>query len=217
MVVDFRTESPDFLPDPLGWLLVALGAFVLGLRWAAWGSMVVAVLSVPDALLEYRYRLIDPRTTKPVDRCPIEDLPLGQLCSERVVFDPVSGWRLAALAGAVSLGVAAVGLLLTGLRRRAMRDDDPTAARRLSHLRLAVVVAWGVPRLVGLAWSLSRDPIAYDPVWNDRAEYVALLGLVAVGWLAVELCFWVRRRWARPTGSAEPSPWAELIVRDEPR
>src|SRR5688572_10335695 len=138
VAVDFRTEALDLLPDPLGWTLVAVGAFALRLRWAAWGSVVAALLSVPDTYLEYHYRLIDPRSLKPVDRCPLEELAPGELCSERVVFDPVTGWRLAALAAAVTLGVAAVGVLLTGLRRRAKRDADPTAAGRLSQLRAAV-------------------------------------------------------------------------------
>jgi hypothetical protein len=214
VAIDFRTESLDLLPDPLGWLLVALGAALLGLRWAAWGSAVTGVLSVSDAFLDYRYRLIDPETLKPVDHCPPEVLADAQLCSERVVFDPVTGWRLAALAGAAVLGVGAVVLLLTGLRRRARRDDDQTAAGRLSLLRAIVVVAWGIPQLVAIAWALTRDPVAYDPIWNDEAEYAALVGLVAVGWLVVELCFWVRRRWALPRGSEQPSPWSELMVRE---
>jgi hypothetical protein len=214
VAIDFRAESLDFLPDPLGWLLVALAAYALGLRWAASASAAAAVLSGSTALLAFRYRLIDPFTLKPVDICPPEVAEARLLCSERVVFDPVTGWRLAALAGAAVLGVGAVVLVLTGLRRRARRDDDPTAATRLSLLRAVVLVAWGIPELVAIAWALTRDPVAYDPIWNDEAEYVALVGLVAIGWLAVELCFWIRRRWALPSASAEPSPWSELIVRE---
>jgi hypothetical protein len=214
VAIDFRTEALDFLPDPLGWLLVALGAHALGLRWAAAAAATAALLSVSTAFLTYRYRLIDPITLEPVDVCPPEAVLDQLLCEERVVFDPVTGWRLAALAAAALLGVSAIVLLLTGLRRRARRDDDPTAARRLSLLRAGVVAAWGIPELVAIAWALTRDPMAYDPVWNDEAEYVALGGLVAVGWLVVELCFWVRRRWALPSGSAEPSPWSELMVRE---
>lgn len=214
VAIDFRTESLDFLPDPLGWVLVALGASVLGLRWAAWASAVAAVLSVSGAFLDYRYRLIDPRTLDPVDHCPPEVLAAKQLCTERVVFDPVTGWRLVALAAAAVLGVGAVVLLLSGLRRRARLHGDDTAGARLSLLGAAVVLAWGLPQLVAIAAALTADPVAYDPIWNDAGEYAALVGLVAIGWVVVELCFWVRRRWALPSGSAQPSPWAELMVRE---
>jgi hypothetical protein len=210
VVVDFRTEALDLLLDPFGWLLVAVGAAVLHLRGAAVASAVAGVLSVSDAFLEYQYRLIDPRTNDPVDICPLlED------CAERVVFDPVDGWRFAALAAAIVTGTAAVLLLLRGLRRRALGDGDRAAAARLARLSWVVALAWGLPQVVGISRALAADPVAYDPIWNGGAEYAALLGTVAMGWVVVELCFWVRRAWAVPEGHAQPSPWADLMLRDD--
>ena len=82
---------------------------------------------------------------------------------------------------------------------------------------LAVVgLAWGLPPVLAVLRALTDRPVRYDPVWNGGAEYLALAGWVAIGWLAVELWFWSGRQWALPDRGLEPSPWAELMVRDHP-
>lgn len=210
LVVDFRTRAPDFVPDPVGWLLVAVGAGVLGLRLVSGGAVVAAVLSLPEFHLAYRTRLIDPLTNHPVDLCPPPEA-----CSERVVYEAVTGWQLALIAGSIAVSVAVVLLLLWSLRRRAVAAGDGAAGARLRLLACAVGLVWGVPQLVAIGAVLGDDPVAYDPIWNGGAAYVGLAGVVVMGWLVVELCFWVRRGWVVPDGVEQPSPWAELMVRDD--
>jgi hypothetical protein len=210
VVLDFRTESLDLLLDPVGWSLVVLGGAALGLRRAAVFAALAGVLSLADAYHPYRYRLIRALTGDPVDHCPPREL-----CQERVVFDPATGWRFAALAASVLAGVAAVLLLLVGLRRRAIVDGDQPAAGRLRLIAWSTGLTWGLAPAVGMVAALVADPIAYDPVWNGPAEYAALLGWAAMTWLVIELCFWMRRGWALP-GGTELSPWTELATPDEP-
>lgn len=210
VAIDFRTEALDLVLDPVGWLLVAAGGAVLRLRWATAAAACASVLSVSDAFLEYRYRLIDPLTNDPVEVCPLlED------CAERVVFDPVQGWRFVALAAAIVVGIAAVLLVLRGLRRRARADGDRVAVTRLTQLWWVVALAWGLPQLVALTRALAAEPVSYDPIWNGAAEYAALLGTLVIGWVVVELCFWIRRAWAVPPGYAQPSPWADLMLPED--
>jgi hypothetical protein len=212
VLLDFRTVSLDLLLDPVGWLLIALAAGVLALRWTAVAASVVAVLSASDAFLHYHYRPINPLTNHPVDICPP-----GEQCPERVVYDPVTGWRLLALAASLLLGAVVLVVLLRGLRRRAVRDGDGPAVARLGLLLWAVGLAWGLPPVVAVLLALRDQPIAYDPVWNGGAEYVALTGWAVVAWLMVELWLWSGRQWALPDRGLQPSPWAELMVRDRPR
>ena len=62
VVLDFRTESLDLLPDPVGWVLVAVGSRGLSLVSVSWLAGITATLSVSDAALPYRYVGIDPLT-----------------------------------------------------------------------------------------------------------------------------------------------------------
>jgi hypothetical protein len=160
------------------------------------------LLSLSDAYLPYRYMSIDDLGDA-VERCP-----LFQECGDPVVvFDPVSGWRLAALAASVVIGALALTLLLVGLRRRAVADGDVTSAARLSLLAAAVGLGWAVPPVVGIAWAVASEPRTYDPVWNGNAEFGALVGVMALGWAIVELCVRSGARWATPAESQLPSPW----------
>jgi hypothetical protein len=211
VLLDFRTVSLDLLPDPVGWLLIALAARVLALSWVALGASVVAILSASEAFLPYRYRLINPLTNHPTDLCPP-----GEQCAERIVYDAVGGWQLAALAASFVLGAVVLVGLLRGLRRRAARDRDAPAAARLGLLTWSVALAWALPPVVAVLRRIGDRPVAYDAVWNGGAEYVALAGWVVIGWLAVELWFWNGRQWALRDSGLEPSPWAELMVRDRP-
>jgi hypothetical protein len=168
-------------------------------------AVAAALLSVSDAYLPYRYRFLD-ESGELVELCP----PL-QVCGDPVVvFDPVSGWRLAALAASVVVGALALILVLVGLRRRAVADGDRTSAARLGLLAGAVGLGWAVPPVVGIAWAVASERGTYDPVWNGNAEFGALVGMLAVGWVIVELCVRSGARWATPAESQLPSPWPNL-------
>jgi hypothetical protein len=206
VALDFRTESLDLLPDPVGWALVAMGAWRLGLRLPALVAIAAAGLSASDAFLPYRYALVDPITDKAVERCPA-DLPPGLRCFRRLEFDPVSGWRLLAIAGALVMGAWALAALLHGLRRGALVEPDQPAAARLALLTWAVVVGWALPPAVALVGAATSDLGSYDPIWNASAEYVALIGLATMGWVALELCLRSGSGWALPRGWEQPSPW----------
>jgi hypothetical protein len=146
----------------------------------------------------------------------VDICPPGEQCAERIVYEPLTGWRLVALAAALVLGAVVLVGLLVGLRHRAVRDGDEQAVRRLGTLAWAVALVWGVPPVVAVLLALRDRPVAYDPVWNGSAEYMALAGWAVIVWLAIELWFWSGRQWALPDRGLEPSPWAELMVRDEP-
>jgi hypothetical protein len=202
VVVDFRIEPLDLVPDPLGWLLIAAGASTLALTLPMWLAVATALLSLSDAHLPYRYMFID-ELGGAVERCP-----LLQDCGDPVVvFDPVSGWRLAALAGTVVVGTLALTLLLVGLRRRALADGDRTSAARLGLLAGAVGLGWAVPPAVGIASAVSSERGTFDPVWNGNAELGALVGVTTLGWVIVELCVRSGARWATPAESQLHSPW----------
>jgi hypothetical protein len=115
VILDFRTESLDLLPDPVGWVLVAVGSRGLSLVSASWLAGLTAALSVSDAALPYRYVRIDPLTgdrVAPGERANV-DLPL------HLEFDPVSGWPLASMTLAMSAAGVTLWSLLRGLERRA--------------------------------------------------------------------------------------------------
>ncbi len=202
VLVDFRIAPLDLAPDPLGWLLIAAGASTLALTLPMWLAVAAALLSLSDAHLPYRYVTFD-ELGDAVERCP----PLEECGDPVVVFDPVSGWRLAAVAGTVVLGALAFTLLLVGLRRRALADGDGTSGARLLLLAGVLGMAWAVPPVVGIAWAVASERGTYDPVWNGNAEYIALVGMMALGWVIVELGVRSGARWATPAESQLPSPW----------
>lgn len=206
VAVDFRTESLDYLCDPVGWLLVAAAAAALSLSGTAWLSAAAALLSLSDAFLPYRTVFVDPETNKGVEQCPVA------VCAERVEFDLVSGWRLVALAGVFIVGGAAVLSLLGGLRSAALRAGDRSAGTRLSLLFVGVGLGWALPPLMGMVWAVASEDRRYDPVWNGAAEYVALAGLLMLAWLVIELLQRGGAAWATPrrTETASPSRWGAL-------
>lgn len=203
VLVDFRAESLDLLPDPVGWLLVAVGAMALELRLSAWLAGAAALLSGSDAFLPYHYRWVDPETNELVATCPTVQ------CAERIAFDPVTGWRLAAIAATVLIGGFAVMALLGGLRRRAVADGAGPAASRLSLLIWAVGVGWVAPPAVALGGAVAAADGAYDPIWNGNAEYAALIGCAVLGWLILELRLRSGAGWAIPQDRQLPSPWLQ--------
>ena len=209
VALDFRTESLDLLPDPLGWALVAVGSWQLALVGTSWLAGLSAALSVADAALPYRYVRIDPITGEHVAPSlrPNADLPL------HLEFDPVSGWRLAALTLAMTAAGVTVWSLLRGLERRATAHAEHDAATRLRVGRWLVVVAWVVPYLVGVSRAVLVDSGRFDAIWNRNAEYVALVGLVALAYLIILLAGNAGAAWVLPDRSWAPSPWDELRLR----
>jgi hypothetical protein len=219
IVLDLRIVALDILPDPVGWVLVALAAGQLALRVPALFAIVAALASAAEVSLPGGQRLVDPRTDLVVARCP-QDQVLEAPCYTEVRFDPTSGWRLALLAVAVVAGGLALGLLLLELRRRAIATasqrldaladcsvDDPTPGR-LNLLAAATVALWALPQAVGMAWAAIAVPSGrYDPVWDPAAEYVALVGLVALAAVTLELVRHRNERWALPVAWDRASTW----------
>jgi hypothetical protein len=205
VVLDFRTEALDLVPDPAGWALIAVGAWVLSVRPAAVLASLAAGLSAAEAYLPYERLLIDPDTGEAVEVCTNLTLP----CGEVLRYDPMSGWPLATLAGMFVAGAAALGILLLALRRRAIDSGDRTAAGRLAQIGAAVVAVWALPPIVGITSAALSDPVRYDPIWNGGAEAVAMLGLVVLIWSIVELSLRRDARWAIPHGAQLESPWGE--------
>lgn len=221
VAVDVRIVALDILPDPVGWVLVAVAAARFALRVPAVVALVAALASVAEVALPGGQRMVDPKTDRIVDRCPPEQV-LQLPCYEEVRFDPVGGWRLALLAVAVTAGALALALLLLELRRRAVAtagarldaiadcsEADPVPAR-LHLLAAATVSLWAVPQLLGMGWAaFAVTGGGYDPVWDPLAEYLALVGLVVLLAVAFELAHQRNERWALPLDWDRTSPWAQ--------
>ena len=125
VVVDLRTEYLDLLPDPVGWGLVAVGAWRLAVTPAAWAAGLATLVSAANVNVPYRFVRLDPETGEQVEPVPGQDLP------EHLVFDDLTGWRLVTAAVAVAAGGAALWLLL-GHWRPGRRRGGGAAHRRSS-------------------------------------------------------------------------------------
>jgi hypothetical protein len=85
---------------------------------------------------------------------------------------------------------------------------------RLAPLPLGVALVWAGPYVLRAA-SAAAGGKGFDPVWNGTWELSALAGIavmLATAWILVTRS---NRRWSasrREVGS----PWAELMVRDQP-
>jgi hypothetical protein len=210
---DFRTESLDLLPDPVGWALVAVGAGMLSLTAAARLAWVTAALSLADAALPFRYIRIDPATgLELTGRQGSDQIRSG--VSLQLVFTPVTAWRLVGLTAAVVAGGMALWLLLRGLERRARVDDDTAGADRLRLARWLVTGVWIVPYLLTVAVSLARHPWTYDPVWNGNLEFVGIAAPLVAAALIVLLVTSRGASWAVSPRSVELAPWDEIRWRD---
>lgn len=207
VVVDFRTEALDLLPDPLGWALVAVAASWLALPAATRLAAVTALLSLADLTLPYHYVRINPLSGEPVSG-PSQ----GHAVSLRLDYLPLTGGRLALLAAAVVGGGATLWTLLGRLRRRAHYEDDGAAVARLRRAQLLAVGAWVGPYLATVAVAAARGQ-GYDAVWNHGLEYLGLVGLAAGGYVVVVLAGATRASWAQRPGSWYPSPWDQMRLR----
>jgi hypothetical protein len=207
VVLDFRTEALDLLPDPLGWALVAVAASWLGATAVMRLAAVTGLLSLADAALPFRYVQINPMTGEPVTG-PARGKPV----SVQLDYLPLAGTRLTLLAAAVVGAGATLWMLLGRLRRRANYVEDDRAVTRLRWAQWAVAGAWVGPYLVTVALAATRDG-RYDPVWNHGYEYLGLAGLGAGAYVIAVLAGSTRASWAQRPDSWYPSPWDELRLR----
>jgi hypothetical protein len=202
LAVDVRTEHLDLLPDALGWGLVALGAWRMSLKMPAIAAGATALLTVPEVSLPYRFVMIDPETGERIEPRPGVDLGLP----EHLIFDDLTGWRLAALAAATIAGGVTLWLLLGALATRAAAWERPGAARQIRWLRWLTLGVWVVPYLAVLAVSASAEDGSFDPIWNGSLELLAVAGIVVVGALVAVLLRESNRAWAVPHWSDGRSP-----------
>ena len=207
VVLDFRTEALDLLPDPLGWVLIAVAASWLGLRAVMRLAAVTGLLSLADLVLPYHYVRINPMTGR-----PMTGPTRGDPVSVRLDYLPLDGWQLALLAAAVVGTGATLWMLLGRLRRRADYEDDAAAVTRLRWAQWLVAGAWVGPYLATVALAVGRGD-RYDPVWNHGFEYLGLAGLATGVYVIGVLAGSTRAAWAQRPGSWYPSPWDELRLR----
>lgn len=203
VALDFRSRSVDFLPDVLGWLLVALGAAAAGARSAGALAAGAAVLSLSEWSLPYHYVRFDlvSGTFLPAD-APGTGGPLHQR------WDHVSQARGALIVAAMVVGALSVIVLVRTLARRARADGVLVAVRELRLVALLSVL-WTAPFLVLLGNAVVTGG-RYDPVWDGGAEtgsYLAVLSIVAVATLLV-----LRRGrgWAFIEDPNDASRWRSL-------
>ena len=206
VVLDFRTEAFDLLPDPLGWALVAVAASWLALPAVLRLAAVTGLFSLADMALPYHYVRIDPGTGEPVTGASP-----GTVVSVRLDYLPLRGGQLILLTGAVIGTGVTLWMLLGRLRRRADYEEDGAAVTRLRWAQWLVVGAWAMPYLVTIGMAAVRGD-DYDAVWNHGFEYLGLVDLAVGAYVVGVLAASIRASWAqRP--SWYPSPWDEARLR----
>ena len=201
VALDTRVRRLDVLPDPPGWLLLALGAAMLGLPAAARWGVLAAVLSLADVLLPYRMVALDPSTGHVV-----HDAAPGSALPRHVRWEDISDPHTLLMVAAVVAGAFALGSLLVAVIRRASAAGDRTAARAAAVLLGAVLAVWAIP-FAAVMLSAVVGAERYDPVWNGNLEF---LGLAAMVVLLAVAAFFVRLRdesWAVPPEAVAASRW----------
>lgn len=206
VAVEFRIRSLDLLPDTVGWLLVAVGAWRLALVGPAAAASVAAVLSLSDLLLGYRWIYVDPKTAEIVSSSVGAELDYPQLLR----WNAVSDAHAVAMAAAVLAGGVALWWLLGDLHHRAEHAGETAAvaAKRLRVLQLVIPVVWVIPYVVAVAVAVTGSE-HFDPVWNGAMEYVAIAGIVSLLALATTLTLARDAAWALPVTPSRPSPWTQ--------
>jgi hypothetical protein len=203
VVLDFRTDAPDLLPDIAGWALIALASWRLGLTAAARLAAIAGAASLAEAWLPFRYDQVDPVTGE-----RLSDRGGAELAyPEQLFYDDLSGWHLAATAIAAVLAGVALWTLLAGLARLAGGGGRGDAARRLLVVAWLVIAVWTAPFLGAVAHAVVNRSGAFDPVWNDGLAYIWLAGLCLFVYLVVLLLRESGQLWALPVGSIQVSPW----------
>lgn len=205
VALDFRVVAVDVLPDLAGWLLVAAGAWRLGLRLPAGSAFLAALASVPDLVTAYHHEALDP-----ISGAVVPDPPPGTAYDERVAFDRLDDVRLALALVAMAAGGWAVWRILGVVRERARSSGDDESARWLTALWWLVPLVWVAPYL-GLAVVQGLGDDGFDPVWNGAYEIPAVAGLLVVAGLVWVLGSTSNRRWAA-TSAGHDAPWAEMMA-----
>ena len=190
--IDFRLNAPDALADPLGWLLIAVGAWFLKARGAALLALIAVPLSTSNAWLGYHLALIDSTTGEEIQSCGSD-----AFCYREVRYDDLGTLRALAVIGALLAGGAALVWIVRILRTEV---GDPTKQLRLRQqlaiLELAVAVVWVLP----VAILATRSVLAgdgYDPIWEENLELLGYARFAVMAWLAGVL-FVFADRYPRP-------------------
>jgi hypothetical protein len=202
VAVDIRTEHLDVLPDALGWGPVAYGAWRLSLTVPAIAAAATALLTLPEVSLPYHFVMLDPETGERITPRPGVDLAYP----EHLVFDDLTGWRLAVLAAGLVAGGLTMWLLLGALATRAAAWERADTARQIRWLRWLALGVWTAPVLIVVAASAASEDGSFDPVWNGSIELLALAGIVVIGAVAAVLLRETNRAWAVPQWSADRPP-----------
>jgi hypothetical protein len=197
VAIDIRTEHLDVLPDAMGWGLVAFGAWRSALTVPAIAGAATALLTLPEVSLPHQFVMVDPETGERITPRPGVDLAYPR----QLVFDDLTGWRLAALAAALVAGGVTLWLLLGALATRAAAWERAGTARQIRWLRWLTLVLWTGALLVVLVVSASAGDRAFDPVWNGSLELLAIAGIVVIAALIVVLLRETNRAWAVPRWS----------------
>jgi hypothetical protein len=205
VALDFRIVAFDALPDAVGWLLIAAGAWKLALARPAMLAIVATVAAAPDLIAPHHLEALDPLTGEVV-KAPAP----GTRYPERLVFDRLTDLRLLLAVLAITAGGLALWSLLGSLSRRAHLTGDDTSAVRLRALRWLVPVVWVAPYLVVATFQSGLDG-GFDPVWNDGLELVGLLGLAVAAAVVWVLATNSNRSWTA-TDAQGPTPWANLTL-----
>lgn len=190
--IDFRLNAPDVFADPVGWLLVAVGAWLLHARGASLLALIAAPMSVATMWLDYHLALIDSRTGEEIQSCGGD-----AFCYREVRYDDLGTLRSVAVLVAALAGGAALVWVVRILRTEV---GDPTKQLRLRQqlalLEPAIAVVWALPVAIFATRAvLSGD--GYDPIWDENLELLGYARFVVLLWLAVVI-FVFADRYPRP-------------------
>lgn len=203
IAVDFRTTALDLLPDAIGWALVAFAvACVLGWRLATVAGAVAAA-SLATLALPYHYIEYNPLTGARVTVTADTDLGYAKFLE----YDALHGLRLWSALAAAVLGSVLIWHVVRRLEQRADARGAAGAARQLRVLRWSVVALWAVPQVAGMIAAVVSAG-GYDPVWNDPASHLSLVGTLALGALGLRILTEAREPWALPPRPTHPAPAA---------
>jgi hypothetical protein len=203
VALDFRVVALDVLPDAVGWVLVAAGAWKLALSRPAMLAVVAALAAAPDVIARHHLEALDPLTGDVV----MSPAP-GTKYDERLVFDRLTDSRLLLAVVAIAAGGFALWSLLGTLSRRAHLTGDDTSSVRLRVLRWLILALWVAPYLLVATLQSDLDG-GFDPVWNGGLELVALVGLAVLAAVAWVLIINSNRSWTA-TDAARATPWAKM-------
>lgn len=199
VAVDFRTEALDLLPDPIGWVLFAIGASRLSLPTAARLGAATALLSLGDLFLDFSYVFVGP------DGTVATECSGGIGCDEMIRYDAVSAPIAIVIGLAAIMGGAAVITLLERLRA------DPTESlvgpNVLRCLQVLVAVVWVLPVAAVVGASLVSG-FRYEPFWDGGLVYVS--GAATVVTLSVALAIAV---YSNSTGRTLERDWSARPTR----